>query len=443
ELAAVKGLVALAATLTLLVVRRILQQLNLGKHFPLVAAALVVFAPAWMIGTGALYVPLAYLLLALTLLSALEGNQAMQSSPAGWPSRPALLSGLAAGLCFGAHQVVGALALLALLGASALAVTAPGPSLRQRVRGPAVQLGAFLLSAGAVLAPVLISGGAVKFVEYGFIAKRLYVEVARISFASQLRRLGELAANLATPGNARAFYWQLEFLIPLLVLLTLGAALVVCRPSRRDPLWIVVLFCAAAYLGGLPRMAIEHLSVTLPILVVGLVFALSRLVPRIAPRRARLVPGALGLGLTPGLAWLYLVPILGLASSTQQIASQPHIRGVLLTPQMIEFLDRSSRALRDESDPAHTFLLAHSAGMWYVLSGVHNPTPFDYPLVTAFGFDGQAAVRLAIVEGEITTGCMEPPTGYYLAARVLEEYVEQAMRPGEDIGACRLYHRPP
>ncbi len=81
--------------------------------------------------------------------------------------------------------------------------------------------------------------------------------------------------------------------------------------------------------------------------------------------------------------------------------------------------------------------------MWYVLSGVHNPTPFDYPLVTAFGLEGQATVRQAIIEGEITVVCMEPPTGYYLTARELEDYVLQAMRPGEDVGACQLYHRPP
>jgi len=443
ELAVVKGLVALTATLTLLVVRRILNGLDLGQHSALITAALVVFAPAWMIGTGALYVPLAYLFLALTLMWSLEGDRAEGTSRARWSSRPVLLSGVAAGLCFAAHPVVGALALLALLGASALAVTTPGSRLGQLVRRPAVQLAAFLLSAGVVLAPVVISGGAAKFVEYGFIAKQLYLQVARIPYASQLRRLGELATHLATPGNARAFYWQLEFLAPLLVLLALGVALVVCRPARRDPLWTVVLFCSAAYLGGLPRMAIEHLSVTLPILALGLAFALARMVPRIAPLRARPVRGALVLGLIPGLAWLYLIPILALASGTQRIATQPHIRGVVLAPQMTEFLERSSRALRDKADPAHTFILTRSAGMWYTLSGVHNPTPFDYPLVTAFGLNGQVTVREAITAGEITAVCMEPPTGYYLAARDLEEYVQQAMHPGEDVGACRLYRRPP
>jgi len=443
ELAVIKGLVALSATLTLLVVRRILQQLNLGQHFPLIAAALIVFAPAWMIGTGALYVPLAYLLLALTLMLSLEGNGGLQTSPAGWPNRPALLSGLAAGLCFGAHQVVGALALLALIGSSALALSPPGLRVRPRMRGPVMQLAAFIVSAGAVLIPVLISGGAAKFVEYGITAKRLYVETAQISYVWGLRVFGKLVSNLAAPGSARAFYWQLEFLMPILVLVTMGAALLVCRPSRRDPLWIVVFFGAASYLGGLPRMGIEHLSVTLPILAVGLVYALARLPMRIGLRPARLARGAFVLALIPGFAWLYVPPILGLASGTQQIATQPHLRGVLLPPQMIEFLDRSARALRDESDPARTFLLTRSAGLWYALSGMRNPTPFDYPLLTAFGLDGQVAVRQAIVDGGITTVCMEPITGYYLAARELEAYVQQAMRPGEEVGACRLYHRLP
>jgi len=96
------------------------------------------------------------------------------------------------------------------------------------------------------------------------------------------------------------------------------------------------------------------------------------------------------------------------------------MRGVPPHPQMFEFLDCSSRTLREESDPAHTSLMTRSAGAWFVRSGGHNPTPFRYPLVTAFGLDGQAAVRQAIDQGVISTVCVEPPAGYYLAARELE-----------------------
>ncbi len=346
EVAVVKGLVALSATLTLLVVRRILQQLDLGQRFPLIAAVVVVFAPSWMIGTGALYVPLAYLLLALTLMWGLEGNSGLKPSPAGWPNRQALLSGVAAGLCFGAHQTVGALALLALIGSSALAWRPPGLSMRQRMRGPVMQLIAFSVSAGAVLIPVLISGGAAKFVEYAFTAKRLYVETAQISYVWGLRLLGRLAGSLAAPGNARAFYWQLEFVIPILALIAIVAALLVRRASRQGPLWIVTFFGVAAYLGGLPRMGIEHLSVTLPILAVALVYALACLPVQIGLRPARLLRGLLVLALVPGFAWLYLPPLLGLATGTQQIAAGPHLRGVVLPVQAIEFLGRSSHALR-------------------------------------------------------------------------------------------------
>jgi len=143
-----------------------------------------------------------------------------------------------------------------------------------------------------------------------------------------------------------------------------------------------------------------------------------------------------------GGAWLQLFPILYLASGQLRIASQSHIRGVPLPPQMSAFLDHSSRTLREETDPAHTSLLTRSAGAWFVRSGGHHPTPFQYPLVIAFGLDGQTAVRQAIDQGENSTVCMEPPTGYYLAARELKESVRQAMSPGEDFGACRPYHEP-
>ena len=63
-----------------------------------------------------------------------------------------------------------------------------------------------------------------------------------------------------------------------------------------------------------------------------------------------------------------------------------------------------AEALRelDAQLPGRTFLLVPDAGLYYLITGMRNPTPYDYPYVTAFGRNGEAQTAAAIRRGEIT-----------------------------------------
>ena len=80
------------------------------------------------------------------------------------------------------------------------------------------------------------------------------------------------------------------------------------------------------------------------------------------------------------------------------------------------------------------------AGFYYLSAGIRNPTPFDYPLATAFGVNGEQAVITAIAEGRITHVCWQY-WPWVLRPASLEEFVANHLRLLTRLGACTLYSR--
>ncbi|MBI4758740.1 MAG: hypothetical protein HY783_07040 [Chloroflexi bacterium] len=89
------------------------------------------------------------------------------------------------------------------------------------------------------------------------------------------------------------------------------------------------------------------------------------------------------------------------------------------------------------------FILSPSAGLYYLVTGLKNPTPFDYPLVTAFGQSGQAEVIAAIKQQRIRSVCLTPLGSDHLKPALLESYVQDNMERSHDIGFCTLYRNRP
>jgi hypothetical protein len=85
------------------------------------------------------------------------------------------------------------------------------------------------------------------------------------------------------------------------------------------------------------------------------------------------------------------------------------------------------------------FILHPSASLYYLLTGVQNPTPFDYPIVSAFGCNGQAEVIAAIEQQRVGYVCMGSLGSYALKPARLESYVQEHMEPIRDVGFCTLY----
>ena len=88
------------------------------------------------------------------------------------------------------------------------------------------------------------------------------------------------------------------------------------------------------------------------------------------------------------------------------------------------------------------FLAMREAGFYYLLSDVRNPTPYDFPLATAFGRTGQEELVARIRRGEIAAVCLGFSRGGDLTPRPVVDAVRTTMKPGLPMPLCRVYRTP-
>ena len=69
------------------------------------------------------------------------------------------------------------------------------------------------------------------------------------------------------------------------------------------------------------------------------------------------------------------------------------------------------------------FLLRPDAAVWYLATGLRNPTPYDYPLASPFGPDGQQQLAANLASGRVRYCCWSPANAGALSPVHLEEYV--------------------
>lgn len=130
------------------------------------------------------------------------------------------------------------------------------------------------------------------------------------------------------------------------------------------------------------------------------------------------------------------------------LRDQPFLLPLLLVPAILILiwprargLEKEASALRVTAPGGRLFLLMPNAGLYYLVSGVRNPTPFDYPLVTAFALTGEADLAESIARGELREVCMAPMAGP-LPPEPLQRTVLAYMSARADLGACTLYEHP-
>jgi hypothetical protein len=201
----------------------------------------------------------------------------------------------------------------------------------------------------------------------------------------------------------------------------------------------VAAFCAAATLAVFPRADATHVAYMAPVFLVALALAWDRLgLDRVAwGRHAHGIAGILALVLLMLRAG---EPLLGLASGTASLSGMPHFRGLVVPNAVLGSIRARAARLRQAGGEKKTFLLSSEAGFLYLASGLRNPTPFDYPLVTAFGRGGEARVVDALRSGSIARVCVDRKLpDRPLRPPLLTAFVAGEMVPLEDTGFCRMY----
>ena len=463
ELLAVRGVVAVAYCLALWWSVEAAGLLGAAaREKTLLAAGLIAFAiPAWSSG---------YSLLATAFLAGCF-TAALRWQRNALPLH-AFLAGILCGLTFCSKQNMG-LAAIAALAASIAAGNWPG---RRRIQAGFFAFAGFAATAVVCLFPVAASGAWTKFIEYGFTAKGAYVRLGALSYWDSLIELNRLSDWLRKPA----------FLAPA-VLLPLGWLWLRAPRAGRPRATAVFAFSLAAAAGLYPRPDWWHLQPQLPILGVGIYWTWRRLsacrvetpskippwrlascwkyvgdifILRCAPRRmpTRLDLPAPGPGLTtepvPGQMARTAIRILLIAAAATALARPfaeaalesyafaglPHFRGIVMASEAREETRNRAARLKQATPEGEVFLLFPDASVYYLLSGLRNPTPFDYPYINTLGNYGEDELIEAIDRGHIRAVCTGAGADQLpLIPLKLLRHIERNMRPAADLGFCALY----
>ena len=443
EVLVLKTVMALIYISIVFVSGRILCQVSSTKGFPIFfAVALLALSPPWM--NGVPYSPLANLFFLVCFSAALSwmGNEirtdkAVSGRSIVRRSTIALaIGGIAAGLSFASKQNIGFYALIALLFAVIIGLWGKRKIWGKLLVAIAVVLVSFCLMSAVSLLPVGLSGGWVKFLDYGFMNRPTYLQFAGISYFEGIKILKYLVSSTNSIEGLIILFTYTLFLWPFLVLAALLITLT-WKPGEKRLTAVMAIFVAIGFLGVFPRADLPHLAYAVPELLICLIYCWRRLKPSQVNWWVKAIQGVVVLWIGIGMILMFTLSIAKIKSPRYVVSTLPHFRNVLIEDRLINEIKISASALSEAARRGEQpFLISPRAGLFYLVSGTKNPTPFDYPLVTAFGRNGEADVISGIARGSLSSIWVDPQISAMPGLRPIQllVYLGTHMKPGEKMG---------
>lgn len=305
-----------------------------------------------------------------------------------------VLAGVVIGLTAATKHTIGALTGLAV--AVAMVSARPGLAWQIRLRHLAMATMVSLTTFALIMLPVFGQNAWVPFLDYVIINKGTYMEVAAQSY---LWGLVTFLVELPVLPWHRSL--GLSILIwPPFCLLAWLASMWCAECGDRRTGWLVGAFALAGWLGAWPRFDLVHVQYAFaPCLLAG-TFGLIVLRRRWEHRWSWQLAkwGMVVVCLTCFLVHVVLYG--GGAKSRLVVLEQSPFRGVRAAPGQQKALREltMANALPKES----LFLATPWAGLIYLASGRENPTPYDYPVVAAFGVNGEQLLIRQLEQGSIS-----------------------------------------
>jgi hypothetical protein len=174
-------------------------------------------------------------------------------------------------------------------------------------------------------------------------------------------------------------------------------------PGTAATAGLALVAAAALY----PRADDEHVRHAVPLWTAPALAAAERLAEPLAVGLAVvvLVTGLVACGRTA-------------RTSLTGLGSGP-FAGVVTAPWDLDAMAAGAAQLR-ETTGGTVFLLRPDAAVWYLVTGLRNPTPYDYPLASPFGRDGQRVLAANLTSGRVRYCCWVPAHAGALTPRELE-----------------------
>jgi hypothetical protein len=419
EILVIKAVVSICFAISLLACWSIAHRLEFGpRRMAACTAALLLYLLPGISALAAPYTPMAIAAMLVCFacaLSAVAGSR-----------RALVLAAVAAAVCFASKQNMGVYALAALM-----AALVSGGRARSCVRAMVV----FALTTVVLLLPVMLGGGLAGLADYGFAGKGAYVRLGHVSYAWQFIGILTTAGDIRSP---RVLYWEHQFLLPIIALAVVAYAVLAKR--RRDAQTITVLLFAGAGLASVfPRADWSHLTSANPFLIIAGAHVWPTLRASLTQRAASFWIWLAGGWLSAGLTALVIAAVLQTHAPRQAWSTVQHFRGVMIERAVLEDLESEVANLRDHAADGELFMVGPNAGFYYLLSGLRNPTPFDYPFATTFGTAGEERTARAIREGAIKAACIDPSTPARFRPVAVETAIRQSMKPERAAGSCHAF----
>ena len=442
ELIVLKLLAALCFSASVFLASRIVRQCGAASRLPIVAVG---FLLVYGYHGNYQYSALAYLCLLGCCSATLSWAKVrVSSSPTKVLDRswfPLIAAGLWAGLCFSAKQNIGAYVLGALMFSVAVQSSTPAHAdIAKRHREFVVALGAFAVTVAGFLLPVALSGAIPGFWAHAFANKALYLQSASSWYPDGLAELGRVLGGDWSLANLRGASMIGPFL--LLVGSLMLATMSWLWPGRDDgPHQNVVLsFVGAGILGIVPSLDQFHVGAAATIMAVGCMCVWPQVTPRIPPVWRRAAHIGLGAWVLLGLGSRVIEPPVRLVTGQLRLSDLPHLHGILVPTDQHDLVRQRSAALRQHVGHGELLILDLDASLYYLVGGLRNPTPFDYPLVNSLGPGGQQQVIAAIDRGEIRDVCLPSSRDQtYLTPLLLDRHVREHLQSGPDVGLCEIF----
>jgi hypothetical protein len=375
------------------------------------------------------------------------------------PSRTRWLwvGGLAVGLTVASKPNIGMLVAAAWVATILLA--------RHRARASLGEVGRIVIAtcavAGAVLLPVVVTGGFAGFLSDVVLEKGAYV---RVMSGNLLPGFDQGFSIL--PGNARAGtvqttrilspvpelgtrYFDTFRFVLLVALVTLVWAVVRSRGQSRTPVFVCVAYAVAALLAAFPEIGPQHATEIMPLLLTSTAASIGytrhqgvRSRESRTGHRALIVLIAVWLGFgviaVTSRSLDGLNGDIGRPSTLPALGSSPvlaaDVRGTVRDTQRLRRLTHGS-----------VFIIRADASYYYLAGGLRNPTPFDFPVLSDFGSTGEDGVIDRIEAHRIQFVCVpasdgQPPlSGPDFRPLALEHAVRHRMDRVAHLSTCDLY----
>jgi hypothetical protein len=354
-------------------------------------------------------------------------------------------AGAACGVSFTSKPNIGLLALAAVVVALVVDRAPTQRGGRPVARDVALTTAGFLVPVVLMGLAVAASGTWDAFVSDVFGDKGSYMQVGTSYLDVLGRQLDVIGSGVTGGERALTMLHAFAVLLPVLIVVVVVVAIVRSQGDARRRVLLFTAFVVAAILSTVPRPGSNHFAAVAPLLLSATLGVITSARGRELPRRAvRLSVGIIGV---LALASLAVIVVHSVAGYTDHLVTRSGFAHFERTAVPKRFEDGATdiRTFARAYTDGEIFVLREDAGFWYLVTGVHNPLPYDIPEVSDFGADGEHGVISRLAHGEADWVCVKPVSeagNGVLEPRRIRHWVRTHWEYVATVRQCDMYRRP-